>query len=178
MDPPDIFDQAAIAASLHATANSTGNKRARSDEPTLADLYSIAKDIENRSKHKVGAELSKDERFRSFFGCGAEVALITWKRMVRHDLLPREVEDASILHFMWALFFMMVYPGDKAASALAGGSQGAIDPKTLRKYVWPMIRAIASLEPFVVSLFILYSNFFVDTILTPVKDSTRKQVQT
>jgi hypothetical protein len=72
----------------------------------------------------------------------------------------------------------MVYPGDKAASALAGGSQGAIDPKTLRKYVWTMIRAIASLEPFVVSLFILYSNFFVDTILTPVKDSTRKQVQT
>ena len=44
---------------------------------------------------------------------------------------------------------MMIYLGDKFACSTAGGSKGAIDPKTFRKYIWPMIEAISDLEPYV-----------------------------
>lgn len=178
MDPPDIHYEAVIAASQHAIADSgsTRNKRARVAEPTLADLYFMAKDIQNRSRHKVGAELSEDGRFRAFFGCGAAIALVCWNRLVYYELLPQEI-DASILHFLWALFFMMVYPGDKAASTTAGGSEGAIDPKTLRKYVWPMIRAIARLESQVVSFVCTSMHIILLTGAHVTLDSTGEQVQ-
>ena len=56
-----------------------------------------------------------------------------------------------LVHLLWALYFMKVYPKEGTACATAGGSGGAIDPKTLRKYVWPIILGLADLEPNVVS---------------------------
>jgi hypothetical protein len=54
----------------------------------------------------------------------------------------------------------MVYPkNQKVACSTAGGSKGAIDPKTLHKYLWPMIRAISNLEVHVVSNFCLLFNY-------------------
>jgi len=78
------------------------------------------------------------------------IALHLWLLMNQHHLAPQE---AQLAHLLWTLFFMHVYPSGKVACATAGGSNGAIDPKTLRKYVWPMIQAIASLEPHVVCIF-------------------------
>lgn len=149
-DPPDAYDEAVAAAVQHADAQNSGTKRARTVPPSLADIYVIGRDLQHRSSHKVGSDLSENDRFRAFFGCGANIALHVWLLMNQHYLTPQE---AQLAHLLWALFFMHVYPSGKVACATAGGSNGAIDPKTLRKYVWPMIQAIASLEPHVVCIF-------------------------
>jgi hypothetical protein len=55
---------------------------------------------------------------------------------------------------------MMVYPeNQKVAFSTADGSKGAIDPKMLRKHVWPMIHAILNLEIHVVCNFCLLINY-------------------
>ena len=57
--------------------------------------------------------------------------------MEEHDYLPPSPE---FLHYLWALAFMRLYPAnDKALSVALGGS----DPKTVHKYIWPMIESIA-----------------------------------
>ena len=75
--------------------------------------------------------------------------------LVQCLLLPN---DGQILHLLWALFFMKCYPTEEPACAAAGGQRGAVDPKTLRKYIWPFIVAIADLESHVVSNFIFILN--------------------
>ena len=61
-----------------------------------------------------------------------------------------------ILLFLWALHFMKAYPKQDAGSAAAGGSSGAVDAKTWRKYMWPFIHSIALLEQHVVRVNVLY----------------------
>jgi hypothetical protein len=65
---------------------------------------------------------------------------------------------------------MKVYPKQDEGSAAAGGSGGAIDPKTWRKYAWPMVYAISLLEQNVVReravLFLLSSLFHAETSLS------------
>lgn len=156
MDPPDINDDVAAAAAEHARANSAGGagtstKRAREAEPTIEDFYFLGREIANRSGHRVGSEATEDERFRSHFGCGAHIALILYQRLKASDLIP-EVSPTPVKHLLWALFFKKCYPKEKLACGTVGGSNGAIDPKTLRKYIWPFIKAISDLEPEVVSL--------------------------
>ena len=56
-----------------------------------------------------------------------------------------------IIHLLWALHFMKVYPKQDAGSAAAGGSSRAIDVKTWKKYLWPFINALAELKDIVVS---------------------------
>ena len=84
----------------------------------------------------------------NFFGLGANVALVLWNQLVFYDALP---EGGTIMHLLWALHFMKVYPTQDNGSAVAGGSQGAIDRKTWNKYFWLFVEAIAYLEQFVVS---------------------------
>ena len=131
-------------------------KRARESLPTPADFYTISKEIQNRQGESTGSELSEDRRFRSFFGCSAEVAVTLWTTQAQCLLLPHE---GQILHLLWALFFMKCYPTEEPACAAAGGQRGAVDPKTLRKYIWPFIVAIADLESHVVSK--VYVHFLI-----------------
>ena len=49
-------------------------------------------------------------------------------------------------------YFMRAYPKQSITCAVVGGLAGAIDPKTLRKFIWPFIEAIAELTSDVVSL--------------------------
>ena len=132
MDPPDARGETAAASFQHAGAQPAGTKQGRAFEPSLTDFYVIGKDLQNRTSHRVGSELSKDGRFHAFFGCGAHIALLLWQLLVSHALLP---DESQILHLLWALFFMHVYPSEKVACSTVGGSNGAIDPKTLRKYI-------------------------------------------
>lgn len=125
-------------------------KRKKESEPTTDDFYKIGKELQNRSGQNLAANASENRRFREFFGTGANVALIAWQLLVYYDLVP---ESGLILHMLWGMFFMKVYPKQGPGSAAAGGSNGAIDVKTWRKYLWPFIGAIAELEPYVVSDF-------------------------
>ena len=58
-DPPDAYDEAVAAAVQHADAQNSGTKRARTVPPSLADIYVIGRDLQHRSSHKVGSDLSK-----------------------------------------------------------------------------------------------------------------------
>jgi hypothetical protein len=125
MNPPDSHDShdAAAAASTAAAAASaasnsssqSSSKRTHFEEPTAVDFYMIGRDIQNRSGHRVGAELSEDQHYREFIGCAAEVALITWNKMVHYCLVP---DGGEIVHFIWALFLMKLYPKEKPSCAL------------------------------------------------------------
>ncbi|KAL9180930.1 hypothetical protein ACHAXT_009735 [Thalassiosira profunda] len=124
-----------------------GSKRKKGAAPEVADFYRLGKEMQNRVGSSIGAFSSEDRRFREFFGCGAAIALVLWNRLLEHDALP---DGGMIMHLLWALHFMNAYPKQDAGSATAGGSGGALDPKTWRKYLWPFVEAIAYLEQFVV----------------------------
>ena len=155
MDPPDQHEEATQAAAAAWSDPGPGPsiKRARETPICEADFITIGREFQNRSKHKVGSDLSEDQKFRSFFGIAPSIALKAWNMMHSYDLQPL---GATIEHYLWGLFFMKVYPqNEQVTAAVAGGEVGARDPKTLRKYIWPMIRALANLEVYVVSTTLL-----------------------
>ena len=115
--------------------------------PTTTDFYNTAKEIQNRSGSAVGAAATKDRRLRDYFGISVAVAILAWNLMTVYGQLPG---NGIVAHFLRALHFMKVYPKQDEGSATAGGSGGAIDPKTWRKYSWPMIYGISLLEQHVV----------------------------
>ncbi len=90
----------------------------------------------------------EDRHFREFFGAGPFVVSLLWNLLARSDLIPPE---GDLSHLLWTLHFLKAYPKQATVCSMVGGSAGAIDPKTLRKYMWPFIRAVADLEPDVVS---------------------------
>ena len=95
MDPPDQRDEALAAAYQHASSKSavgSGNKRARDSKPTIEDFYLIGKDLQNRSGHKIGSELSEDGRFCSFFGCGAHIALFFGEYLLKCVFFPMKAK--------------------------------------------------------------------------------------
>lgn len=147
--PQATHDTAGIVPRSHQGQASA--KRARADEPSVHDVYILGKDIQNRFPDEAfSPEATEDRRFRSFFGCGAAVALMAWQMLNAYEFLP---DSSTLVHLLWALFFMKRYPTEEHACSTVGGSQGAIDAKTLRKHIWPLITALSDLEPHVVSMF-------------------------
>ena len=87
----------------------------------------------------------EDCHFRSFFGCSVTVFLIAYNMLIENGLLP---SNGKFCHYFWALLFMKLYPRNETElCSLLGG----IDPKTMRKWVWPFIDAISELQYSVVS---------------------------
>lgn len=115
---------------------------------SLDEIMTVARDIQNRSGRRIGSKVVEDRNFREHFGTSQEVVLILWNFLNEHDLLP---EKCDIKHLLWALFFLKVYPKQGPACSVVGGSNGAVDPKTLRKWVWSVIFSIAELAEVVVS---------------------------
>ncbi|KAL7553209.1 hypothetical protein ACHAWF_016466, partial [Thalassiosira exigua] len=76
--------------------------------------------VQNRSGLRIGAELTEARRFCDYFGVGAAIALIAWNILVEHEVLPKE---GLIIHMLWALHFMKVYPKQDSGEAAAGGSR-------------------------------------------------------
>ena len=123
-------------------------KRKRMSDPTPNDFILVGKDIQNKTGRKIGSDVTEDRAFREFFGTNQFVATALWNNLAVRDFIPAEGE---IKHLLWTLHFMKVYTKQGVVSSTVGGSSGAVDPKTFRKYVWPFIHAIADLEPDVVS---------------------------
>jgi hypothetical protein len=131
----------------------SSNKRIRETEPLPEDFILIGKDIQNK-RGQSGAPLTEVRAFHEFFGMSAVVVAKLWSFLSQRDMIP---EQGRTNHLMLALFFMRAYPKEGVTCTTVSGLGGAIDPKNLRKYIWPFIHAIAELEPVVVSfLFILF----------------------
>jgi hypothetical protein len=87
-------------------------------------------------------------QFRSFFGAWNEIVLKVWSMLGEGGLRP---ENSKPKHLLWALYFLKVYKREGPGCSAVGGSKGAIDPKTMRKWVWLFLEHIAKLANNVVS---------------------------
>ena len=112
------------------------------------DFETLARDIQNRATHHVGAASTEKRHFREFFGAPIHVVEIVWELIKRDSLLP---EGGRPKHLLWALHFLKVYPKQSPGCSAVGASAGAVDPKTHRKWVWAFIDAVANLVDTVVS---------------------------
>ncbi len=124
--------------------------------PHLSDILKVARDMLGGELSAKSATMTEDRRFREMFGCGPFVALALWTLISKEAMLP----GSSITHMMWALMFLKQYPKEAPLRSMGGGN----DEKTMRKWKWKMISAIADLEPFVVSfdvelLYLVASGF-------------------
>jgi len=119
------------------------------DADDLHDVFfRAARDIQNRTSRNVGTAEMEDRRFRELFGARVEIVVLLWEMMEEDNLLP---EKSKPKHLLWSLYFLKVYPREGAGCAAVGGSGGAIDPKTLRKWVWLFVERIAELADDAVS---------------------------
>ena len=124
----------------------------RETQPTSEDVIRIGRDIQNKSG--LGSGSAWEERsFREFFGTSPVIILNLWCLLSNHDMSPGE---GRIEHLMWALHFLRAYPKEGVACSEAGGSGGAIDPKTLRKYIWPFIHGLVEILSVVASLLFVF----------------------
>ena len=109
-----------------------------------------ARDIQNRTSWCVGTAAMEDRRFRSNFGVGIAIVMKVWLMLWEDGLRPKKSKPK---HLLWTLYFLNVFPREAPGCSTVGGSKGAIDPKTLQKWVWLFIERIAELADEVVSYF-------------------------
>ena len=66
--------------------------------------------------------------------------------LLENDLIPA---GGCIVYLLWALMFLKDYGKEKNGSGVTGAC-----PKTVRKWIWPFIQAVSSLEYLVVSMYV------------------------
>ena len=116
------------------------NKRARADEVTVDDVLFHARFIFGCDPFKESAPKTEDKRFRALFGCCPEVVLILWNLIDSNEALPC---GGRIIHLLWALLFVKVYPTEETLVKLCKGDpSGASDRKTTRKWIRLFMQAI------------------------------------
>ena len=121
--------------------------------PQLNDVFRLGKELMNRSRNTLGSTHkggTEDRRFRSFYGISAITAIDVLGRLEGEDLVPAG-GGGRFLYLLWTLMFFKLYSVETELCAHAGGAYGAVDPKTFRKWCWPMAHALAELEYSVVS---------------------------
>lgn len=84
-------------------------------------------------------------RFAAFFGAHPLLCSLVWRRIyqAKQGSMPR----AAPKHLLWALMFLKTYETEEVFS-----SKLEADEKTVRKWVWFFVHAIADLDVDVVSI--------------------------
>ncbi len=90
----------------------------------------------------------EDRQFRSFFDARQEIVNMVWDMLGEGSLHPKNSEPKQLL---WALYCMKLYPREGPGCSAVGGSKGAIDNKTMQKWVWLFLEHITKLADDVVS---------------------------
>jgi hypothetical protein len=148
----EVSDIASVAVSSDASFDKDSDD---SDDDNNGDTEEAvflcdARDIHNQTSRSVGTAAMEDHRFRSLFGARFEIVLKVWLMLWEDGLRPKKSKPK---HLLWTLYFLKVYPSEAPGCSAVGGSKGAIDPKTLRKWVWLFIERIAKLADEAVSIF-------------------------
>jgi hypothetical protein len=121
----------------------------------LPDFPAIAREIQNRAKHRVGSGSTEAPLFREFFGTSVRIVEILWNLIIQGDHLP---DNRHPKHLMWCLHFLKVYPKQGPGCATVGESErDAVNPRTHRKWVWKFIEAVAELVKIVARIFVFFS---------------------
>ena len=108
----------------------------------MPDSEALARDIQNRASHRVGAATTETRHFWEFFGTSVLVVEKVWELLERDSLLPEGGRRPS---------FYEGVPKQSPGCSAVGASAGDVNPKTHRKWVWAFIDAIANLDDVVVS---------------------------
>ena len=143
--------------------NNANAKRMRETEITPEDFILWGKEIQNKIG-RTGSDAMEDRAFREFFGTTANVVSKIWGKLSERDRVPIE---GTAKHLLWSFYFMRAYPKQGVTCAVVGGSAGAIDPKTLRKFIWPLIEAMADLFSDVVSLLCIVCSLAAEYYTPP-----------
>ena len=120
------------------------SKRQREAPPESDDLMFKARIIMHEDPFKERAPIGEDKQFRALFGCSSDIALILWCFLRDKKLIPA---GGSIMQYLWTLLFMKVYPTEDNMKLLTRGT----DQKTIRKWVWQFMKAIAETCEYLVS---------------------------
>jgi len=137
--------------SVAASGDDSADNGSDNDEDTEEAVFlRDARDIQNRTSRCVGTAAMEDRRLRSLFGARIKIVLKIWSMLLEDGLRPKKSKPK---HLLWTLYFLKVYPREAPGCSTGGGSKGAIDPKTLRKWVWLFIGCITELADEVVSIF-------------------------
>jgi hypothetical protein len=95
-------------------------------------FHRATREIMNRAG-QIGTAAMEDRRFRSFFGARFEIFCMVWDMLGEGGLRPEKSEPK---HLLWTLYFLKVYQREGPGCAAVGGMRGAVNPKTMRKWVW------------------------------------------
>ena len=90
-------------------------------------------------------------KFRYNFKYTPERCSYLFVRICNHPAIPDNYEPK---HLLWTLYFLLTYATERRMCCIFQA-----DRKTIRKYTWPTITAIARLAPRYVSLYSCASNF-------------------
>jgi hypothetical protein len=112
-------------------------------------LYPEAK----RQKGLTRSLLEQEKDFRSDFGTSWVNVARIWE-LLHFPVVRIKERGKEPQHLLWALLYVKVYTNECITKKLLGR-----DPKTVRKWVWIFLEAIANLSSDVVS-----ENFFFDII--------------
>jgi hypothetical protein len=112
---------------------------------TLDDVLHDARIIMENDPFKHKAPQEENRSYRALFGCGPEVTLALWNRLVDNDGagLP---DDVTVKHLLWTLMYCKQYGKWKTMRKLTN-----TDPKTLRKWIAVILNAVELIESDVVS---------------------------
>ena len=121
----------------------------RRELSSVEDFYCLGQEVQNRTGQKLCAESTEDRRFREYFGTSVATAINAWNL---HNEYKKLDQGSEIIHMLWAMYFFKCYLLTQEGCAAAGiAAPGAVNPKTWKKHLWPMIWALADLESIVVS---------------------------
>jgi hypothetical protein len=140
-----------ISVSEDGSEGNSENKASYDNEGMEDVLFRAVRDIQNRMSHCVGTVGMEDRHFREFFGANISIMSMVWDMLTANGLRPKKSRPK---HLLWALYFLKVYPKQSPGCLDVGASTGAVNPKTMRKWVWQFIENIADLVDNVVSKFV------------------------
>ncbi len=153
-----------ISVSKDGLEDDSKDKASDDNEGTEDALFHAARDIQNRMCHCVGMAGIEDHHFHDFVGANISIMSMVWDMLMANGLRP---EKSRPKHLLWALYFLKVYPKQSPGCLVVGASMGAVDPKTMRKWVWQFIENIADLADDVVSNFVNSRSHIVHCRLMP-----------
>jgi hypothetical protein len=118
------------------------------EEFVVPDFLGLGCDIQNRRMRQLGAKAVEDRRFKEFFGTSIIVVEILWEMLYENGLLP---DNGQPKHLLWMCYFLKCYTKQALGCSVFGGTSGAVDPKTMQKWVWEFIDSVGELVDEVVS---------------------------
>ena len=119
-----------------------------SEEFVVPDFLGLGCEIQNRSMRQLGSTLVEERRFKEFFGTSVIVVEILWEMLYEDGLVP---DNGQPKHLLWMCYFLKCYTKQAPGCSAVGGTSGAVDPKTMQKWVWEFIDSVGELVDEVVS---------------------------